>query len=297
VEYFIEFLFETSEVDGKKLKMPKSTKIKLWRLILENPSYPSWGNIVEAEIELWEEYVERIHENKEKVPEDEKTIFRKEDEKYFLPTQYKYRMLKRELYEMPVVDVLELPRDIVKMISATREDVKSAIESQPQDLYEKDGTSGSLAWRQIQHIQDLHILANKAYSLLPEEPHPADGEDGFGSKQWSIFNAYRVLLTDPYWPSLAAHIGEEAGKFDDFAIRIQPNPFGGPQTKIVIDFESGKAKSVELSDEEFHGLLYDAWAFIFTELRVVANYGDPAIWVKEGINATCPNCPMQPKSK
>jgi len=96
-----------------KTDIPKDTKIKLWRIMRDNPTYDSWSEgIANLQYGL-----------------DEK------DDKYVKTSRDTYKSLQEEIRKMPISEVLLLPADLRVWVQELRPDTqcKSEVGTTEQD--------------------------------------------------------------------------------------------------------------------------------------------------------------------
>ena len=120
----------------------------------------------------------------------------------------------------------------------------------------------SIERQQMQHETELRNLAQAAYDSLPKEPDKYSRLFEVQSAQIAIYNAYKMLMGSPSWPSLSFHLGADTfKKFDEMILRIQPLP-----TTNDLNF-------YELDKREYKDLIQESWILIFTTLSPLVQFG------------------------
>lgn len=119
--------------------IPKETKIKLWRIMRDNPTYTSW----EKGVAGYE--------------------FSKEEDWYIRKSRDTHRALKNEITKMPAEEVLTLPPDLQKWIAELRPELSVQLKAKPSLATEK----------QEEHRHDLAEIAKKL-SLNLERFSPSE---------------------------------------------------------------------------------------------------------------------------
>lgn len=188
--------------------IPKNTKIKLWRLMKDNPTYQSWEKAI----------VGKSHTTEQ----DE--IFTNVELGYIKMSKDTYSSLKKELTLMPVEEVDTLPHDLKIWIYSIRQDLKLEKSVEPQ-LKER-----TLDPQLTKHLDDLaqtaKILAHRVERLLRyKDTADMQGNVVSGVRLWSkidgqvvpdwlkesIYDAEHQV--DPYLATcLFAHYEDEFGK-------------------------------------------------------------------------------------
>lgn len=129
--------------------------------------------------------------------------------------------------------------------------------------------------QQMQHEAELLSIVRQAYQYLPGEPDKCADLEEVKSAQLALYNSYQVLLANPWWPSLATHLGDDpVDEFNEMIMKMQPGPFIGT---LIPD---------ELSEKDYRSLIQEAWILIYCKLHIPTLYG---IYKKK----TCPWCPIQ----
>lgn len=128
--------------------IPKNTKIKLWRLMKDNPTYQSWEKAI----------VGKSHTT------EQDQIFTNVELGYIKMSKDTYSSLKKELTLMPVEEVDTLPHDLKIWIYSIRQDLKLEKSVEPQ-LKER-----TLDPQLTKHLDELaettNILAHQAQRLF-----------------------------------------------------------------------------------------------------------------------------------
>lgn len=125
--------------------IPKKTKIKLWRLMKDNPTYKSWEGAIVGK-----------HQMKK---EDE--VFTEDELEFIKMSVDTYERLKKEILLMPLREVETLPEDLQHWIFALpdlkREEQSSAV-TQSQDVSKRAQTQQE-PYKERPHQQKMRELA------------------------------------------------------------------------------------------------------------------------------------------
>jgi len=106
----------------EKTDIPLSTRIKLWRIIADYPAY-----------ELW---IQGIANNS--------TKFGKNEDQYISLSRHAYKLLQKELQEMPLSVVTKLPVDLKEWVLNIRPDLKVQSQTSLEQQSENIKTNTSL---------------------------------------------------------------------------------------------------------------------------------------------------------
>ena len=104
-----------------KTDIPKDTKVKLWRIMKDNPTYESWQLYIGKHPEL----------------------FTKDEGQYIRMSRDTYKRLQDEVKAMPCSEVLSLPKDLQDWIVEIRPDLKQELEKQGLEQSGKSPTISS----------------------------------------------------------------------------------------------------------------------------------------------------------
>jgi len=91
-----------------KTDIPKDTKIKLWRIMKDNPTY-----------EAWQQGAARFRYE-----------FDKKEDKYIRLSRYTYKSLQAEVCQMPVEEVCNLPSDLQTWIQELRPELRGVLKTE-----------------------------------------------------------------------------------------------------------------------------------------------------------------------
>jgi hypothetical protein len=105
-----------------KTDIPKDIKVKLWRIMKDNPTYESWQLYISNHPEL----------------------FTKDEEQRVRMSRDTYKRLQDEVRAMPHSEVLSLPKDLQDWIVETRPDLKQELKRQRLEQSSKSHTISSI---------------------------------------------------------------------------------------------------------------------------------------------------------
>lgn len=129
--------------------IPKNTKIKLWRLMKDNPTYKSWEKAI----------VGKSHTT------DQDKIFTNVELDYIRMSKDTYNCLKKEVMLMPLEELETLPQDLQRWIYDMRPDLKAekdkGIIAQPQREVSKVTQIEQGPYQETPHKKKMRELAGK----------------------------------------------------------------------------------------------------------------------------------------
>jgi len=128
-----------------KTDIPKRIKIKLWRIMKDNPTYKSWEEAI-----VGKSYTSA-----------QDKLFASDELKYIKMGSDTYRALKYEIMHMPLEEVLSLPADLQSWVKQLRPELESG-------KYETEVTKmASLSEKYlIDHYGKLHEVLEQFYDQL-----------------------------------------------------------------------------------------------------------------------------------
>ncbi|MBA7694261.1 hypothetical protein ES703_102868 [subsurface metagenome] len=100
---------------------PEHTKIKLWRLMIGNPTYPGWYTAIDAELNKYQEWKDTASRN----DIESYSVFDRFDIKFVASSRETYNLLYEELTLMPLEYVIKLPSDLQSWIMQLRPELGS----------------------------------------------------------------------------------------------------------------------------------------------------------------------------
>ncbi|MDD5605607.1 MAG: hypothetical protein WC231_01335 [Dehalococcoidales bacterium] len=124
--------------------------------------------------------------------------------------------------------------------------------------------------RQIEHIQQLQLLARNTRSAVGQIPHSQNDQELDGEYLSLLLVAYQ-LANDALWGWLAHHLGDEAQKIESLK-----NECGTTLRKI--------------SSEDRGNQVSQARQLLLNSLYPIAIYGNTEEWQVFGLKAQCPGC-------
>ena len=244
----------------KKLKspwvltdIPKNTKIKLWRLMNGNPTYPSWCRAIASKSGT--------------VDQDE--IFAKDEDDSIKTSRDTYKSLKKELMLMPQEEVETLPEDLKRWVLSIRPELKeNLLPSDSRKTLTAAERDVKNAQNQIEHIMKIRELAISIRAKVQAIPG-LESDDCLGIVYVNLTKVAFELVTHPYWIWLSAHLGAKAKEFEMLA-----GECGETLIRVSLFEDQQRVKNAKL-------LLTDS-------LFPISFYGDTKEWKAWGYDAICP---------
>jgi len=140
--------------------IPERTKIKLWRLMIGNTTYPGWYMAIDAEHNKYQEREDTASRN----DIESYSVFDRFDIKFVASSRETYNLLYEEIMQMPLDFVIKLPRDLQSWVRQLRPELGS--EECPRQEAKATETPSLLEKYLIDHYQKLHKVLEQFYDQL-----------------------------------------------------------------------------------------------------------------------------------
>lgn len=134
--------------DWVRTDIPKDIKIKLWSLMIDNPTYGSWERAIVGESHTG----------------DQDELFANDELKYIKMSRDTYNALQYEIMHMPLEDVISLPPDLQSWVMQLRPGLGS--EKHPRRKVEVTEMTSLSEKYLIDHYQKLHKVLERLYDRL-----------------------------------------------------------------------------------------------------------------------------------
>ncbi len=135
--------------------IPERTKIKLWRLMIGNTTYPGWYMAIDAEHNKYQEREDTASRN----DIESYSVFDRFDIKFVASSRETYNLLYEEIMQMPLDFVIKLPPDLQDWVKQLRPELEA--EKYPRRKTEVIEMTSLSEKYLIEHYQKLRKLLQR----------------------------------------------------------------------------------------------------------------------------------------
>ena len=135
--------------------IPERTKIKLWRLMIGNTTYPGWYMAIDAEHNKYQEWEDTASRN----DIESYSVFDRFDIKFVASSRETYNLLYEEIMQMPLDFVIKLPPDLQDWVKQLRPELEA--EKYPRRKTEVTEMTSLSEKYLIEHYQKLRKLLQR----------------------------------------------------------------------------------------------------------------------------------------
>jgi len=135
--------------------IPERTKIKLWRLMIANTTYPGWCMAIDAEHNKYQEREDTASRN----DIESYSVFDRFDIKFVASSRETYNLLYEEIMQMPLDFVIKLPPDLQDWVKQLRPELEA--EKYPRRKTEVTEMTSLSEKYLIEHYQKLRKLLQR----------------------------------------------------------------------------------------------------------------------------------------